>query len=90
MRSSDELGALLRHWRERVTPDEVGLIAGPGRRVPGLRREEVARLAGVSTDYLAQLEQGRSGMPSVQVPGCPGQGTGRFARGARPEPASLR
>jgi transcriptional regulator with XRE-family HTH domain len=61
------LGALLRHWRARVTPEQVGLIAGPGRRVSGLRRQEVARLAGVSADYLVQLEQGRSGVPSVQV-----------------------
>lgn len=61
------MGALLRHWRERVTPEQVGLTAGPGRRVTGLRRKEVARLAGVSVDYLVQLEQGRSGVPSVQV-----------------------
>jgi transcriptional regulator with XRE-family HTH domain len=58
---------LLRHWRERVTPEAVGLTAGPGRRVSGLRRQEVARLAGVSADYLVQLEQGRSGLPSAQV-----------------------
>lgn len=67
MSESAELGALLRHWRERVTPDAVGLTAGPGRRVSGLRRQEVARLAGVSADYLVQLEQGRSGLPSAQV-----------------------
>ncbi|HEX4251509.1 MAG TPA: helix-turn-helix transcriptional regulator, partial [Pseudonocardia sp.] len=67
MRESTELGALLRHWRARVTPEEVGLVAGPRRRVTGLRRPELARLAGVSTDYLVQLEQGRSGVPSVQV-----------------------
>jgi glycolate oxidase len=57
VRESAELGALLRHWRERLTPEEVGLTSGPGRRVTGLRRPEVARLAGVSADYLVQLEQ---------------------------------
>ena len=67
MWESAELGALLRRWRERVPPEQVGLVAGPGRRVSGLRRQEVARLAGVSADYLVQLEQGRSGVPSVQV-----------------------
>jgi transcriptional regulator with XRE-family HTH domain len=62
-----ELGPLLRGWRERVTPHDVGLSPGPGRRVPGLRRQEVARLAGVSPDYLIQLEQGRGAVPSAQV-----------------------
>lgn len=62
-----ELGALLRGWRERVTPGDVGLAVGPGRRVPGLRRQEVAKLAGVSIDYLTQLEQGRATAPSAQV-----------------------
>jgi transcriptional regulator with XRE-family HTH domain len=62
-----ELGILLRRWRERVTPSEAGLTAGPGRRVPGLRRQEVARLSGVSADYIVQLEQGRATAPSTQV-----------------------
>jgi transcriptional regulator with XRE-family HTH domain len=62
-----ELGALLRGWRERVTPGDVGLAVGPGRRVPGLRRQEVSNLAGVSVDYLTQLEQGRATAPSAQV-----------------------
>ncbi|MBY8863844.1 helix-turn-helix transcriptional regulator [Nocardia sp. CA2R105] len=62
-----ELGPLLRGWRERVTPQDVGLSPGPGRRVVGLRRQEVARLAGVSPDYLTQLEQGRGSVPSAQV-----------------------
>jgi transcriptional regulator with XRE-family HTH domain len=62
-----ELGVLLRRWRERVTPSEVGLTAGPGRRVPGLRRQEVAHLSGVSADYFVQLEQGRATAPSTQV-----------------------
>lgn len=54
-----ELGAALRLWRERIPPAEVGLPAGPRRRTPGLRREEVAQLAGMSVDYLTRLEQGR-------------------------------
>jgi transcriptional regulator with XRE-family HTH domain len=62
-----ELGILLRRWRERVTPSDVGLTAGPGRRVPGLRRQEVAHLSGVSADYIIQLEQGRATAPSTQV-----------------------
>ncbi len=55
-----ELGEFLRSRRARLSPQEAGLPAGQGpRRVPGLRREELARLAGVSTDYYARLEQGR-------------------------------
>lgn len=48
-------------------PEEVGLPAGPRRRVIGLRREEVAQLAGVSVDYVVRLEQGRGPQPSVQI-----------------------
>jgi transcriptional regulator with XRE-family HTH domain len=56
-----ELGEFLRSRRARVTPEEVGLPALLGtRRVPGLRREEVAQLAGVSVDYYVHLERGRS------------------------------
>ena len=62
-----ELGILLRRWRERITPNDVGLTTGPGRRVPGLRRQEVADLSGVSADYIMQLEQGRAAAPSTQV-----------------------
>ena len=62
-----ELGTLLRRWRERVTPADVGLPTGTGRRVRGLRRQEVAQLSGVSADYLIQLEQGRATSPSTQV-----------------------
>jgi transcriptional regulator with XRE-family HTH domain len=62
-----ELGILLRRWRERVTPVDVGLPTGSGRRVRGLRRQEVAQLSGVSADYLVQLEQGRAPSPSTQV-----------------------
>jgi transcriptional regulator with XRE-family HTH domain len=59
--SDDHLGAFLRARRAQVTPDQVGLHAmgGHPRRVPGLRREEVALLAGMSPDYYTRLEQGR-------------------------------
>jgi transcriptional regulator with XRE-family HTH domain len=63
----DELAACLRSWRDRLSPAEVGLPAGGVRRAPGLRREEVAQLAGLSLDYLARLEQGRASNPSPSV-----------------------
>lgn len=50
-----------------MTPAEVGLAAGDKRRAPGLRREELAQLAGLSVDYVVRLEQGRSSAPSIQV-----------------------
>ena len=53
--------------RTALTPQDVGLPAGNRRRVAGLRREEVAQLAGVSTDYVVRLEQGRGPQPSTQV-----------------------
>ena len=62
-----ELGAFLRTRRERIRPDDVGLIAGPRRRVPGLRRDEVAQLAGVSVDYYNELERGAGSQPSEQM-----------------------
>jgi transcriptional regulator with XRE-family HTH domain len=65
-----DLAAALRQWRERLTPADVGLPAGPRRRTPGLRREEVARLAGVSVDYVVRLEQDRGPHPSVSVLGA--------------------
>lgn len=56
-----EIGAFLRSRRARISPEQVGLPVGDGhRRVPGLRREEVAALAGLSVDYYVHLEQGRS------------------------------
>jgi transcriptional regulator with XRE-family HTH domain len=64
---TDELAGCLRAWRERLTPAEAGLPAGARRRVSGLRREEVASLAGVSVDYLSRLEQGRAQAPSPSV-----------------------
>lgn len=57
----------LRSRRERVTPEAVGLVTGPRRRTPGLRREELAGLAGVSVDYYVRLEQGRDVRPSSSV-----------------------
>ncbi|MEV6504913.1 helix-turn-helix transcriptional regulator [Streptomyces sp. NPDC051642] len=65
-----ELGAFLRTRRDRIRPGEVGLPQGPRRRVPGLRREEVAQLAGLSADYYTELERGsaKNGVqPSAQT-----------------------
>ncbi|RKS79342.1 helix-turn-helix protein [Actinomadura pelletieri DSM 43383] len=65
-----ELADFLRRSRERLRPHEVGLAAGPRRRTPGLRREEVSQLAGMSADYYMRLEQARSPQPSVQMLGA--------------------
>jgi transcriptional regulator with XRE-family HTH domain len=65
--ADNELGAFLRARRAALTPAEVGLPAGAGRRTPGLRRSEVATLAGVSVEYLIRLEQGRDQRPSARV-----------------------
>ena len=65
--SETELGAFLRAHREAVGPAAVGLPNGNRRRTPGLRRSEVATLAGLSVDYLTRLEQGRDRSPSSQV-----------------------
>jgi transcriptional regulator with XRE-family HTH domain len=62
-----ELADFLRRSRERLRPHEVGLPGGPRRRTPGLRREEVAQLAGISADYLMRMEQKRGPQPSTQV-----------------------
>lgn len=62
-----ELGEYLRSRRALVGPGDVGLMSTGHRRVPGLRREEVALLAGVSVDYYVRLEQGRERSPSAQV-----------------------
>jgi transcriptional regulator with XRE-family HTH domain len=63
----DELGAFLRSRREAITPDQVGLPPGGRRRTPGLRREEVAYLAGVGVTWYTWLEQGRDITVSGQV-----------------------
>lgn len=61
-----DLAGLIRAWRDRLPPSAVGFPVGQ-RRTPGLRREEVALLAGLSVDYLVRLEQGRAERPSAQV-----------------------
>ncbi|MEU3984435.1 helix-turn-helix domain-containing protein [Streptomyces sp. NPDC026672] len=67
MVTGTELGEYLRARRERLRPEEFGLPAGGRRRTPGLRREEVAHLAGISPEYYMRLEQGRDRHPSEQV-----------------------
>ncbi|MET8870099.1 helix-turn-helix transcriptional regulator [Nonomuraea sp. NPDC004580] len=67
MRRPDQLREFLRSRRSRVSPRDVGLPARPGRRVAGLRREELALAAGVSVDYYTRMEQGRVGNVSDQV-----------------------
>ncbi|MEV8527212.1 helix-turn-helix transcriptional regulator [Streptomyces sp. NPDC052000] len=67
MESENELGDYLRARRAAVAPADVGLPDDGPRRVPGLRRDEVALLAGMSTDYYIRLEQGRERHPSEQV-----------------------
>jgi transcriptional regulator with XRE-family HTH domain len=67
MTRSNALGEYLRARRELVDPADVGLSVAGVRRTPGLRREEVATLAGISADYYLRLEQGRDRNPSAQV-----------------------
>jgi transcriptional regulator with XRE-family HTH domain len=67
MSRSTDLGRALHAWRDRTKPAEVGLPDDGARRAPGLRREELAQLAGLSVDYVVRLEQGRSTNPSPQV-----------------------
>jgi transcriptional regulator with XRE-family HTH domain len=66
----DQLADFLRRRRKMMRPAEVGLAEGPRRRTAGLRREEVAMLAGMSVDYVVRLEQGRSSQPSTQLLGA--------------------
>jgi transcriptional regulator with XRE-family HTH domain len=65
--NKDELAAFLRARRARVSPREAGLPEVGRRRTPGLRRQEVAQLAGMSIDYYIRLEQGRGPQPSRQI-----------------------
>ncbi|MBO2453588.1 helix-turn-helix domain-containing protein [Actinomadura barringtoniae] len=65
-----QLADFLRRSRERLRPGDVGLASGPRRRTPGLRREEVSQLAGMSADYYMRLEQARSPQPSTQMLGA--------------------
>jgi transcriptional regulator with XRE-family HTH domain len=67
MADRSELARVLKRARERLQPADVGVPAGYRRRVPGLRREEVAQLAGVSVDYVVRLEQARGPHPSRSV-----------------------
>src|ERR1044072_8032912 len=60
-----ELGDFLRSRRQKLTPKAVGLPIGRRRRTPGLRREEVAELAGIGVDWYIRLEQGRTVSPSA-------------------------
>src|SRR6185369_3288116 len=62
-----ELGDFLRSRREKLSPKAVGLPSGRRRRTPGLRREEVAELAGIGVDWYVRLEQGRSVSPSAMT-----------------------
>ncbi|WP_406284920.1 helix-turn-helix transcriptional regulator [Embleya sp. NBC_00896] len=62
-----DLADFLRRSRARIGPEDAGLPAGPRRRTPGLRREEVAQLAGMSADYYIRLEQARGPQPSTQM-----------------------
>lgn len=63
----NELAAFLRSRRGRITPESAGIAGGTHRRVAGLRREEVAQLAGISVEYYQRLEQGRAARPSPEV-----------------------
>ncbi|MFE2430537.1 helix-turn-helix transcriptional regulator [Streptomyces sp. NPDC059373] len=71
-----QLADFLRRRREALQPEDVGLAAGPRRRTPGLRREDVAALSGMSVDYYVRLEQERGPQPSEQM-------TAALARGLR-------
>lgn len=66
----EALGKFLTRHRESLQPGDVGVSVGPRRRAIGLRREEVAQLAGMSTDYYTRMEQGRSTQPSTQILGA--------------------
>ena len=65
--NGNALGDYLRARRGQVRPEDVGLVPGARRRVQGLRREELATLAGISSEYYLRLEQGRDKNPSAQV-----------------------
>ncbi|HEX3789827.1 MAG TPA: helix-turn-helix transcriptional regulator [Pseudonocardiaceae bacterium] len=67
MATTNNFGIALRGWRERLSPRDAGLDPGDSRRVQGLRRAELAGLAGLSVDYVIRLEQGRARYPSAQV-----------------------
>lgn len=85
-RRSAEIRAFLRSRRARLTPADVGMAAGGGRRTPGLRREEVAVLAGVGVSWYTWLERYTPWDTGYQAPtraaGSPGQHAGRVPTGA--------
>ncbi|GCD46002.1 helix-turn-helix transcriptional regulator [Streptomyces paromomycinus] len=97
-RRDGDLGKTLRRWRDRIPPATVGLQAGRTRRTPGLRREELALLAGISAEYVIRLEQGRATSPSAQVLGALGRAlrlseaerAHLFALAGQPEPVDGR
>ncbi|MGN9821374.1 helix-turn-helix transcriptional regulator [Streptomyces sp. SD11] len=66
-RPESGLGAMIRTWRDRLPPSAAGLPTARGRRTAGLRREELADLAGMSVDYIVRLEQGHATTPSASV-----------------------
>lgn len=68
--SGADAGELIRRWRDRLEPAAAGIAERTRRRVPGIRREELAQLAGVSVDYLVRLEQGRATHPTASVIGA--------------------
>src|ERR1700709_631154 len=63
----DEFARVLRAWRHRLRPEDIGFSPGRNRRTAGLRREELALVAGVSVDYITRMEQGRARNPSPQL-----------------------
>jgi transcriptional regulator with XRE-family HTH domain len=65
--ATTEFGQAVHRWRDRISPEAAGLPVGGRRRAAGLRREELALLAGISVDYITRLEQGRAANPSAQV-----------------------
>jgi transcriptional regulator with XRE-family HTH domain len=65
--ATTEFGQAVRRWRERMSPETAGLPQRGQRRTPGLRREELSQLAGISVDYIIRLEQGRATRPSEQI-----------------------
>ncbi|MFI5798950.1 helix-turn-helix transcriptional regulator [Streptomyces sp. NPDC051677] len=65
--ATTEFGQAVRRWRDRMPPEAAGLPVGVPRRTTGLRREELAMLAGISVDYVTRLEQGRATHPSPQI-----------------------
>src|SRR4029077_9191167 len=64
---TNALGDFLRARRDQVRPEDVGLVPGGQRRAPGLRREELAMVAGISAEYYLRLERGRAKNPSPQI-----------------------